>query len=130
MKRPEAGFTLTELMVTIVVVAVVVASASTMFLTIQRTQLRTANLESATRSALREIEVLRNQQYNQLEPGSTIDFTDDLPDQLREPRSGTIEISEPTSGLRQVDVTITYRDGNDERTLTFSSLIGVLGITQ
>lgn len=130
MKRNEHGFTLVELMVTMIVAGIVITSISTMFLTIQRTQRRTAYLESATRAAQRQVEVLRNRQYNQLTPGVDIDFTSSLPDSLLAPRTGTVEVSEPTAGLRKVDITVTYRDGSDTRPVKLSSLIGVLGITQ
>ena len=130
MLRKDAGFSLVELTVTIFVTAVVFMSISNLFLTIQRAQRQTSYLETATRAAQREIEVLRNNQYNQLTPGEDIDFTDDLPDELRSPRSGTVEVSEPIAGLRRVDVTVTYRDGGDQRKVKLSSLIGVLGITQ
>ncbi|HJQ09369.1 MAG TPA: type II secretion system protein [Candidatus Saccharimonadales bacterium] len=128
--RNEQGFSLAELMVTMVVAAIVITSISSLFINIQRTQRRTGYLESATRAAQREIEVLRNRQYNQLTPGVDINFTNQLPDNLVAPRSGIVEVSEPTPGLRQVDVTVTYRDGNEQRTVKLSSLIGVLGITQ
>ena len=130
MLRKDAGFSLVELTVTIFVTGVVFMSIANLFLTIQRAQRQTSYLETATRAGQREIEILRNNQYNQLTPGEDIDFTSDLPDELRPPRSGTVEVSEPIAGLRRVDVTVTYRDGSDQRTVKLSSLIGVLGITQ
>lgn len=128
--RSQQGFSLAELMVTIVVVGIVFTSIANLFLTIQKGQRETSFLETATRAAQREIEVLRNNQFNQLEPGEDIDFSADLPDYLPKPRTGTVEVSEPTSGLRRVDVTVTYREAGTTRTVKLSSLIGVIGITQ
>ncbi len=130
MLHKEAGFSLTELLVAIVVIGVVFTSISIMFIDIQRTQRQTGYLESATRAAQREVEVLRNDNYNQLTPGVDINFTSDLPDNLVAPRSGIVVVSEPTSGLRRVDVTVSYYDDSKQRTVKLSSLIGVLGITQ
>lgn len=130
MGHKERGFTLAELMVTIVVAGIVVSSVALLLSTIQRSQRETAFLETATRAAQRQIEVLRNNQYNQLTPGEDIDFTDELPASLPSPKSGVVEVSEPSAGLRRVDVTITYREGGRDRAVELSSLIGVLGITQ
>jgi|ADGO01.1.fsa_nt_gi prepilin-type N-terminal cleavage/methylation domain len=130
MGHREHGFSLAELMVTLVVVGVVVSSISLLLVTIQRGQRETAYMEMATRAAQRQIEVLRNNQYNQLVPGLDLTFTDELPDTLPGPKSGVIVVTEPTPGLRRVDVTVTYTNGGQQKSVKLSSLIGVLGVTQ
>lgn len=129
-RNKQLGFSLLELMVTIVVFGLVASSITSLFLSVQRTQLQTRYLESATYAAQSQIESLRNINYNNLTPGSTIDFTDELPDELPRNSTGTVEVSEPTSGLRRVDVSVTYNYSDSPRTVKLSSLIGVLGITQ
>lgn len=124
------GFTLVELLITIVVLGIVATTISSLFLTIQQTQRRTNFAETANRAGIRQIESLRNQNYNSLTPGETINFTDELPSTLPNDRTGIIEISEPIPGLRRVDTTITYTFGGSEQTIRLSSLIGVIGITQ
>lgn len=128
--KKEAGFTIIELLVTIVVTGLVVAAIASLIITIGSAQRSTQLLETATRAGERQIESLRNNMYNTLEPGVDIDFTDELPAQLPDPKSGTVEVSEPTEGLRRVDVTITYQDGRRERNVQLSSVIGQLGIGQ
>ncbi len=130
MGKKEQGFTLAELMITLVVVGIVVSSVAMLLGAIQRSQRQTAYTESATRAAQRQIEILRNNQFNQLTPGVDISFTNDLPAILPPPKSGTVVVSEPSSGLKRVDVTVRYQDGGQQRTVQLSSLIGVLGITQ
>jgi len=129
-RQDQSGFTLVELVITILVLGVVMTSVITLFVNIQQAQTHTRYLETATYAAQAEIETLRNINYNNLTPGQTIDFTDDLPEGLPPGTTGTVVVSEPISGLRRVDVSITYSYKGKDRTVSLSSLIGVLGITQ
>lgn len=86
--------------------------------------------DAATRSAQREIEVLRNSTANNLINGQTITFTNDLPSRLPGNKSGTVTVSEPSPGLKRVNVNVTYYDNGKKREVNLSSLIGVIGITR
>lgn len=131
MKRMgEAGFTLVELITAVVVLGIIGASITALFLNIQQIQIATNYLESATRATQREIESLRNSNYNNLTPGSSINFTDQLPDDLPNDKTGIVSVSEPSPGVRRVDVAVTYTHEDTTRKVEMSSLIGVIGITQ
>jgi hypothetical protein len=117
-------------MVTTVILGLVAIGITSLFVNIQRTQLHTRYLESATYAAQTEIESLRNINYNNLVPGSTIDFTSSLPNDLPHNATGSVAVSEPVSGLRRVDVQITYTYSGSTRLVKLTSLIGELGITQ
>lgn len=124
------GFTLVELLVTILVIGVIFVGLSNIFVSIQRTQVQTSYLDNATRAAQRQVESLRNSNYNNLVAGQTINFTSSLPDTLPTGSTGTVLITEPTPGLKRVDVTVSYTYGGDTRDVSLSSLIGVIGIVQ
>lgn len=126
----EKGYTLVELVITILVFGVISASVINLFTTVTQSQIRSNYLESATRAAQRQVETLRNNNYSSLTPGSTIDFTDQLPDILPPSKNGTVEVSEPESGLRRVDVKVSYAHQGKTQEVELSSLIGVIGITQ
>lgn len=126
----EKGYTLVELVITILVFGVITASVTNLFLTINQSQVRSNYLETASRAAQREVESLRNSNYGSLTPGEDIDFTDELPTILPPDKTGTVEVSEPTSGLRRVDVTVSYTYQNKTQQVKLSSLIGEIGITQ
>lgn len=129
MQQKEKGFTLVELVVSIAIIGVVVTTVTGLFMMVHSIQRRSLYLEVATRAAQREMESLRNNNYNNLTPGQTINFTNDLPSTLRN-KSGTVEVSEPTPGLKRVDITVGYDEGSTPKEVKLSSLIGVLGITQ
>lgn len=130
MNGRDTGFTIVELLVTTVVAGLIIVAVTSLFITIERTQHSTQLLETATRAGEQEIESLRNSNYGSLTPGQTINFTSSLPNSLPAPRTGTVVVSEPTTGVRRVDVTIKYRDGSKEKNVKLSSLIGQLGIGQ
>lgn len=128
--KAEDGFTLIELIAATVIMGLIVVGVFNLYISIEVAQRKSYHLEMAARAGEREIESLRNSQYSSLEPGTTLDFTSSLPDELPYPNSGTVAVSEPEVGLRRVDITITYKDGGGTKTLKQSSLIGILGIGQ
>ena len=129
-KSKEDGYSVLEVLVTIVVVGVLFSAVIALYSNVLIVQNRTQNLETATRAAHRQVEALRNLQYNLLEEGEDINFSDDLPADLPSGSTGVVEVTEAQQGLKRVDVTVTYPDGSSENTVTVSSLIGIIGITQ
>jgi prepilin-type N-terminal cleavage/methylation domain-containing protein len=126
----EGGFTLVELLVTIVVLSIIITSIGGLFYLTQITQVQSQHYDIAVRATRTEIEDLRNEGYNSLTPGTNINFTSSLPSGLPSGATGTVVVSEPTTGLRRVDVTVTYTDYGKSRTVTLSSSIGIIGIGQ
>jgi prepilin-type N-terminal cleavage/methylation domain-containing protein len=127
-RKPHGGFTLLETMLTVVVLGLAVTVIAGLYYEMQQLQGKSQHLDLATRAAQTEIEVLRNNSYNSLTPGSTINFTSNLHSGLPPDKKGEVKISQPTDGLRRVDVTITYHDGSTPEKVKLSSTIGVIGI--
>jgi len=128
--RSDKGFTLVELMVTIIVIGLVITSIAGLYYIMQIMQVRSQHLDLAMRSARAEIESLRNNGYNSLTPGSTIDFSSSLPSGLPSGKTGKVVVSQPLADLRRLDVTVQYSDYGKQQTVTLSSNIGVIGIGQ
>jgi prepilin-type N-terminal cleavage/methylation domain-containing protein len=126
----EGGFSLVELLVTIIVLGVVITSLGGLYYLTQVTEVQSQHFDIAVRAARTEIEDLRNEGYNSLNPGTNINFTSSLSSVLPSGATGTVVISEPIPGLRRVDVTIAYTDYGKSQTITLSSSIGVIGIGQ
>jgi len=126
----NSGFTIPELLVTIVFMGFAFIGITELYLNIQRIQEETAYVQIASHAAQTEIESLRNANYNSLTIGQNINFSSSLPTMLPGPRSGTVVVSQPMSGLDRVDVTVAYTDHGVSRQVELSSLIGVIGISQ
>lgn len=126
--KPQTGFTLVELMIATVAFGIVAIGLTSLFLSLQNVQRKAAYLETATRSAQQEVESLRNNNYGELPAGGNLSFS--VPSSLPAPRSGSVAISEPNSGIKRVDVTVTYTDHGVAKTVKLSSLIGIIGISQ
>lgn len=128
--KDESGFTIVELVATIIVVGIVTVGLATLFYNLQFTQRQTTYIDAATRAAQREIEILRNNSYNSLTAGQNITFTNDLPTSLPKNKSGVVVVSEPSSGLKRVDVTVTYTDAGRTQNVKLSATIGEIGLAQ
>jgi len=127
-RATSAGFTIIELLVTLVVLGFFVVSVGDLLAHITDTQHNTDLLASATHAGSDEIESLRNNNYNTLTDGETIDFTSQLPSSLPKGSTGTVQVSQPSADLRRVDVTVTYPVGGQTHSVELSSLIGRIGI--
>lgn len=128
--QKQRGFTIPELMVTIVFIGFAFIGITQLYLSIQRIQEQTSWLQSASHAAQTEVESLRNSNYSQLTVGQNIDFASQLPSTLPRPHSANVSISEPLAGLKRVDVTVSYSDHGTQRQVELTSLIGIIGISQ
>lgn len=126
----EKGYTLVEVLITIAVSAILFGAVFVLYSNILIIQNKTQRLEAATRSAHQQIESLRNLQYNNLVEGEDIDFSDTLPDILPAGSVGTVVVSDSDNDLKRVDVSVIYPEDGATQTVTVSSLIGIIGITQ
>ncbi len=123
-----AGFSIVELILAIVVGATFLGSMSLVTNSYTNLGKRSRNLVLANAYAEAKVEGLRNTGYNSLNAGTT-SLTAELPSQLPG-RSGSLVISQPQTGLKQLDVSISYKDGTISRTYTYRTYVGELGVGQ
>ncbi len=130
MIHSKDGFSLPELMTGIVLFALVSATIINVSIMILNVQTSSRYRDNATLAAQREIESLRNNNYGSLTAGQTINFTSELPADLPSGKAGTVTISEPVAGLKRADVTVTYPQAGNTKTVELTAVIGEIGITQ
>lgn len=130
-KKIGAGFTIVEIVIAVAVLGVMIVAVTNLVIGVATIQRQNQHLTLASRLAEAKIESLRNNHYNNLvNSPPVIDFADELPADLPEPRSAQVTVSEPDPGLKQLDIVITYREGSRNKSVEMSALIGNIGISQ
>lgn len=129
MNTEQGGFTLVEIMVTIVVAAVVIGSLSQVTTSFLHVSQRGRYLNLANSFIEGKVEALRNQGFNSLSTGTT-SLTSSLPSQLPPGSTASMTITSPSSGLDQVDLTVTYKDQGQTYSYGYTTYIGELGVGQ
>ncbi len=128
-EQKQAGFTLVELLVSIAVAAIVIASLNIVVTSYLHVGQRGRYLNIANSYAEAKVEALRNNGYNSLNPGTT-DVSSELPAQLPSPKSASLAVGNPSGGLKQVVLAITYQDQGQSHTYSYRADIGELGVGQ
>ncbi|MGH7234734.1 MAG: type IV pilus modification PilV family protein [Candidatus Saccharimonadales bacterium] len=126
----ENGFTLVEMLLTILVLGIAILGLSGMYYLMQQVGNESAHYDLAVRAARTEIEELRNSGYNSLSTSSPPTFPTSLLTGLPSNSSGSVTVSQPLPSLKEVNVSITYSDYGQSQTVTLSSDIGIIGISQ
>lgn len=124
-----AGFTLVEILATLAATAILIGAVTVAVNAHAALAQRHRDLVIANAYANSKIEALRSAGFLSLTDG-TINLTSELPDELQEPRSGSIVISSQSVSVKEVDLTITYNERGAPKTLAYTTYIGELGVAQ
>lgn len=125
----SSGFTVVELLVTLIASAILIGSLSVAVNAQSAVSQRHRDMVLTNSFANSKVESLRSLGFLGLTDG-TIDVTNELPDELQAPRSATLTISSQTVSVKRIVLTITYNDRGGERTYTYTTFIGELGVSQ
>lgn len=125
----QVGFTIVELVVAMVVGSIL-AGATTLII-VDQARISQLGRDTALANSYAEttVEGLRSIGYNGLSNGTT-DVTSELPSELKSPRNGEVVISDAMTGVKQIDLTMTYNDQGTQRTYNYRTFIGELGVGQ
>jgi len=128
-KCRASGFTIIELIVAIAVFAILVPAIATFLNMLNVLNDQAADTAIINALAENKVESLRSAKYNSLANGTT-DFTNELPATIAKPRSATYQVTTPQTGLKEVNLSVTYSDHGQQKTLTYKTYIGELGVGQ
>lgn len=128
-KKASAGFTLVELLVSIAVGAILIGSLNAVVTSYLHLSQRGRYLSLANEYVESKVEAIRNGGYNALAPGS-YSLTSELPSGLPQSRSGQMQVGNPSGGLKQIDITVSYNDQGLSNSYSYTTYIGELGVGQ
>ena len=129
----ERGFTLIEVMVSAVLMAIMIIALQQLFIALKQLNREANNYTDATEVAQELIEKYRNLPYSNLTPGVT-DLTSSAlgpyPN-LLSPRSATVTITQVNpNGLDQLDVAISYKDRDGVKNVQLETDVSYKGVNR
>jgi prepilin-type N-terminal cleavage/methylation domain-containing protein len=127
--KQEAGFTIVELLVSLVVTVILVAGINSIYLTHMTQTQKVRNLTLVNSFVENKIEALRSAGFLSISDG-TVDISNELPSDLWSPRSASLQIGSATSGLKNILLTITFNDNGTQQTYSYQTYVGELGVGQ
>lgn len=131
----ERGFSIIELMTTLAVLSWVMLTIITFMIQIDGILDKTERRLTAITTMYEKYQEYETKSFATLTQGSSAsnyeveDFTDDLPADLREPRSAKVFIRDVTPTLKKIDVRITYKESpTKNRTINISTGVQESGV--
>jgi type II secretory pathway pseudopilin PulG len=132
-KRAGSGFTLIELVVTTAFLGIVVVAISSLFIGLRQINKTADSFTTASQVAQQIMEKYRNTPYSSITVGTTDVTATELAGYptLLTPRSATVTVTEvDVTGLKQLEVAITYKDRTGIKHVELSTLISYKGINK
>lgn len=129
MKRGDKGFSVVELILSIVVGGLFLLSLTQITNNYIILGGKSRNVVLLNSYAEGKLETLRNIGFNGLASGTT-DVSSELPSQLAKPKSASLVITTPQTNLKKADLSITYSDRGVNRTATYTAYIGEISDLQ
>lgn len=132
---PEDGFSIVELLITLIVIGVAFGAFVVTYTSIQNISKKAVDISSANALAFAKVQEYENKTYNNLPsttPTGTLveveDFSNSLPSSFQKPRSAKVYINSISANLKQVVVTIRFGSGPTERRIEYGNFIQKNGL--
>ncbi len=131
----KSGFSVIELIVTLVVVGVIFTAFTTTFAGIENISKKATDVATASQLTYAKLQEYENKNFASLpatSPSGTLrqveDFSASLPAVLESPRSGKVYINTFSSTLKQIDVKVTFGSGPTQRYIEYVTFIQKNGL--
>lgn len=128
-KKSESGFTLVELMVTLIVGAILITGLHSIVTSQTYITERSRDLVIANSYVEAKVEALRSLGYSGLVNGTT-DITSELPVELNSPRTASQVVTTQSVAIKKIVINLTYNEQGTQRSHSYTTLIGELGVGQ
>lgn len=128
-KLKMAGFTIVEILITLALFGVIVPAFTVGITNLTAVNNRARDLALANMLAQNKVELLRSAGYNSVNLGTT-DFSSELPSTLANPKSANYVVTNPSNGVKEVTVNISYKDYRTTKSVQFKTYISELGVGQ
>lgn len=126
--KSDSGFTIVELLITLAVGAIFVTSLNSIVISQSYLGQRGRDVVIANAYAESKAEELRSIGFLGLSYGTT-SITSELPSELKS-ASGSLVISSHSVSVKKAFMTISYSAQGTPRTISYTTLIGELGVGQ
>jgi prepilin-type N-terminal cleavage/methylation domain-containing protein len=125
----QAGFTIVELLITLVVGAVMIMGLNSIVVSQSYLVERSRDAVIANSFIEAKVEALRSLGFSGLTDGST-NITAEMPSELNTPRSASVVISSDSAAIKRAVISITFNEQGNARSYSYTTLIGELGVGQ
>lgn len=126
----ESGFSIVELLITLVVIGVAFGAFIVTYTSIQNISKKAIDISSANSLAFAKMQEYENKTFTSLpvtSPAGTLveveDFSSTLPTSFEKPRSAKVYINTMSGNLKHVVVTIRFGSGPSERKIEYGNFI-------
>lgn len=134
-RNEQSGFTVVELLITLVVIGVVFGAFMTTFTSIQNINKKALDVNHASIAAFTKLEEYENRNYTALPnttPTGTLqeveDFSSTLDTTLEAPRTAKVYVNTSSPTLKQVVVSVEYGSGPAKRVIQYATFIQRSGL--
>lgn len=127
--KDQTGYTLVELITAMVIGTIMIGSAILILTNGQGLGQRHRDLVVVNAFAEKKVEALRSAGFLSLNNGTT-NITSEMPSELQSPRSASLVTSTFSTGVKKIQVDLTYNDQGAARSYTYTTMIGELGVGQ
>jgi len=125
----QAGFTIVELLVSLIVGAILVGSVNTIYTNQLFLSQRTRDTVIANAFVEAKVEALRSRGYLGVSLGST-DITGEMPAELNLPRNATLAVTTHSTSVKQIQLTLTFNEQGVAQNYSYITYLGELGVGQ
>ena len=134
-KDNQAGFSVVELLITLIIIGVAFGAFTVIFTTIQTINKKATDISVANTLAFSKMQEYENKTFSAINTtspyGSLIlveDFSSTLPSSLQSPRVGQVFVNTVSASLKQIIVNVTYGNSADQRQLQYADFIQTNGL--